>query len=106
MGAQHVSRGCTEQSVNVDWGSVPDWLAGIGALSALFFAAVAARAAWDGSKLQARQILKLEEADLRRVEAGEREQASKVAVWIRMAEDAAPVVVCMNGRVFLSTDSR
>lgn len=83
--------------MTIDWGSFPDWLAGLAAVFALGFAGAAAQAAWKASKIQARQIEKLEQAELRRAEAERRSQAERVAIWIRMAEDSKPAVVCFNG---------
>jgi hypothetical protein len=81
----------------IDWGSAPDWFAGLVASAALFYAARAAYAALEGSRLQAVQLRKLEYAEQLRSETEERSQASKVAAWIRMAENGLPVVACFNG---------
>ncbi|GEL20740.1 hypothetical protein PA7_45770 [Pseudonocardia asaccharolytica DSM 44247 = NBRC 16224] len=83
--------------VSIDWGSVPDWLAGIGAVLALIFAAAAAKAAWAANKVQARQLARLDQVDLDNRASEERAQASKIAAWIRMVESGAPAVVCFNG---------
>ncbi|WP_433507999.1 hypothetical protein ACQP04_16990 [Pseudonocardia halophobica] len=62
------------QLAQVDWGSVPDWLAGIGSILALTFAYFAVRAAFRANRFQAEQI---RDAALDK----HREQASQVAIW-------------------------
>jgi hypothetical protein len=83
--------------MRVDWGSVPDWLAGSGAVVALVFAAVAARAAWEASRMQTIQLAKLEDAERQRRDDDERVQASRVGLWIRIMPDGSPAVACLNG---------
>ncbi|MDD7919688.1 hypothetical protein [Actinomycetospora callitridis] len=73
--------------MSVDWGSVPDWLAGVGAVAALAFAAVAATAARATNKIQSMQIAELQEQNRRRDETERRSLASKVAVYISVGED-------------------
>lgn len=65
----------------VDWGSVPDWIAGVGAASALVFAALAVRAANQQNQHQAEQLERLENENRERDAERRREQASKVAIW-------------------------
>jgi hypothetical protein len=60
---------------SMDWGSVPDWLAGVGAVTALVFAYFAVRASHQTNIQQGKQLLALE--DDRR-----RSQAAQVAAWI------------------------
>ncbi len=59
----------------VDWGSVPDWFAGIGAVLALLFAAIAVRVARNTFIQQSKE---LEEARLER----RQRQASRIAGWV------------------------
>lgn len=68
--------------MSIDWGSVPDWLAGAGAVTALIFAAAAVRVNRETNRGQAQQIKKLEEDQERRESERRAEQATKVAVWV------------------------
>jgi hypothetical protein len=67
---------------NPDWGSVPDWLAGIGAMLALLFAGWAARSAHKTNVLQGIQLRKLEEREEERQQEEQRVHAASVAVWL------------------------
>jgi hypothetical protein len=66
--------------VSTDWGSVPDWLAGAGALLALLFARQAASAAARTDRRQGEQLASIE---LTR----RRSQAEKVAVWFEWRQE-------------------
>lgn len=74
----------------VDYGSVPDWLAGIGAVTALLWARKAARAAAETNQAQ--------QAQLDAIRRTEREkQASAVAAWIEVgAGEVARYVIANN----------
>jgi hypothetical protein len=77
---------------------VPDWVAAGGAVFALAFGAIAARAAWDATKFQAKQLRQLEDAEERRVEDVARRQAANFATWLRLTgPPVRPVIVCFNG---------
>jgi hypothetical protein len=80
-----------------DWGSVPDWLSGIGAIIALAFAGVAARAALQTNRQQNEQLGHLRNAEDQRVEDRRRSQAGKIAAWIALDQDASPAVLMVNG---------
>jgi len=82
--------------VIINWGSVPDWFAGVGALVALTFAGVAARSALRTNEQQSRQLAQLERAEVERAEDRRRAQAAKVASWIVLAPGSEPEVWCMN----------
>ena len=76
-----------------DWGSVPDWLAGVGAVLALMFAALAVRAVRHTNRQQAIQLeqqaeqLRQQARQLAGMEESRRrEQAEKVAAWISIDE--------------------
>lgn len=84
-------------SMAVDWGSVPDWLAGTGTILAVAFAATAAKAAWKANQIQARQLERLEQSDSIRMTNEDRAQAQRVAVWLRMSDTPTPSIVCFNG---------
>jgi hypothetical protein len=73
---------------SVDWGSVPDWLAGIGAILALIFAFFAVLAAHRTTVQQGLQLKVIQE-DRARLQAG------KVACWIH--DDGGPVCRVQNG---------
>lgn len=77
--------------MNIDWGSAPDWIAGIGATSALVFAALAVRAANQQNRHQADQLARLEEDQRERDRDRHRAQAEKVAAWHeRISEMGGP----------------
>jgi hypothetical protein len=73
----------------VDWGSFPDWLAGIGAIVALLFAFFAVRAAHQTNVQQGKQLQALEHQQTQ-------EQASKVAVWLDWTGDDVPAYHISN----------
>lgn len=78
--------------MSTDWGSVPDWIAGAGAATALVWARAAAKSARKASDLQGEELKEL------RAETRE-ELASKVAVYIaieREGDTATPVVRFVN----------
>lgn len=79
-----------------NWGSVPEWFSGVGAVAALFFAAGAAWAAIRAIRLQNIQIKRMEEAERAREEEHRREQASQVAAWVVLDVDVRPSVRCVN----------
>lgn len=58
----------------VDWGSVPDWFAGVGGVGALVAAGFAAYAAWGSYGAQQDQLKQL-------LDDRKREHAARVAVW-------------------------
>jgi hypothetical protein len=77
--------------LTIDWGAVPDWIAGVGAVSALAFAALAVRAANQQNKHQAVQLEKLEADQRERDKDRHRAQAEKVAAWHeRISEMGGP----------------
>lgn len=85
--------------MSIAWGSVPDWLAGAGAVTALIFARTAAISAARASHLQAEQIDKLEIENRRREQRERLSSASKVAVYIGIdnnGDAASPVVRFVN----------
>ncbi|WP_143027784.1 hypothetical protein [Lentzea albidocapillata] len=67
---------------NINWGSVPDWFAGSGAVLALFFARRAVKAAHATNEQQNKQLRQLEAAEQRRDDDERRRQASQLAVWL------------------------
>ena len=67
--------------MSLDWGSVPDWLAGVGTIGALIFAYRAVRAANRQNQHQAAQLARLENDQRDRDEEQRRAQASNVALW-------------------------
>jgi len=84
----------------ISWGSVPDWLSGVGTVSALAFAAVAARSALRADRQQGLQLQRLQQTDMERESDRRRSQAARVAAWIVLHGDAAqssPAVWCVNG---------
>jgi hypothetical protein len=81
----------------IDWGSVPDWLAGAGAVAALFFAAITARTALAATHAQARQLEQLQRSEDQREREEIRHQASKVTAWIRLDRDGRGAIICLNG---------
>lgn len=83
----------------MNWGSVPDWLAGSGALLAVVFAGIAAKAALRTNDQQSRQLAHLEQAAVDSRAEQRRLQASQVAVWIELsAPDSgdARIQVCYS----------
>lgn len=85
--------------MSIDWGSVPDWVAGIGAVTALIFARAAVISARRTSDLQADQIEDLKGESVKRADAERRVFASKVTVYIgtERTEDAIrPAVRLVN----------
>jgi hypothetical protein len=84
--------------VNVDFGSVPDWLTVAGAFLALIFARAAARAAQQTNQHQAAQLDQLEEAERRRAELERKRQAGNLAFWaLLIREDGyQPAIRIMN----------
>ena len=70
--------------MSIDWGSVPDWFAGVGALVALFFARSAVLSARDTNRSQSEQIARLEAEQKVRDFERRAEQASNVAAWVSM----------------------
>jgi len=83
--------------MNVDWGTVPEWLSGSASVLALVLAAFAARAAWRSSGLQASELKHLQRLEMERVGDAEKSQARQVSAWIRFDSAGMPVVVCRNG---------
>ena len=84
--------------IELDWGALPDWLAGIGAITALVFARAAARSAKLTNEQQSVQLRKLEESEQDRAIEQQREQAAHFAVWITLWRDDnyAPGVSLVN----------
>lgn len=87
----------------INWGSVPDWLAGGGAVFALLFAAAAVRTARATNEQQTKQIAALQRAEEARVEERRSQYASRLASWITLSEDdeqghrsPAPAVALVN----------
>lgn len=68
--------------MGVDWGSVPDWLAGGGAVFALFFASMAVQENRKTNRAQAKQLEQLERDLESREQERRAEQAANVAVWV------------------------
>lgn len=81
----------------VDWGTVPDWLAGVGALAAVVFAAMAARAALRTNDQQTYQLAQLERSEQRRADTERRALASSVTAWVRAERDEPAEVNFING---------
>ncbi|GAA3068407.1 hypothetical protein GCM10010464_35800 [Pseudonocardia yunnanensis] len=81
----------------IDWGTVPDWLAGGGAVVALLFAGVAARAALRANGQQSRQLVNLEEQQRERNEREKRSQAALIAAWIQPDGEGLLQVYFING---------
>lgn len=75
--------------MSLDWGSVPDWLAGVGTIGALLFAYRAVRAANRQNQHQAAQLARLENDQRERDEEQRRGQASKVALWWQHRDESA-----------------
>lgn len=71
----------------VDWGSVPEWLAGAGAIIALVFAGAAVRAARATNAQQSQQIAALQRAEAERVEDRRTRYASKLVAWMTLSEN-------------------
>ena len=85
--------------MSVDWGSVPDWLAGSGAIIALIFAGMAALAARRTNQIQSAQINELQRESNERRLLERRQMASKVAVYIaveNVSSTRLPVVRFLN----------
>jgi hypothetical protein len=80
----------------INWGSVPEWFSGVGAVFALFFAAGAAWAAIRAIHLQNIQISRMERAEQGRQEEHKREQANQVAAWVVLDSQVQPSVMCVN----------
>lgn len=66
----------------IDWGSVPDWFAGVGALVALVFAARAVRTAKETNRAQNEQIKQLQSEQATREYERRADQASRFATWV------------------------
>lgn len=81
----------------MDWAVLPNWISAVAAFSALIFAAIAARAAWNANQLQVSQLARLHEIDRRRAETDSRSLAAQVAGWVRLDQDGLPVIVFLNG---------
>lgn len=75
--------------MTINWGSVPDWCAGLGALTAIFFARRAAIAAFATNDQQSRQLAQLEQAAQDTRDEHRRHQASQIAVWLELNEPPA-----------------
>lgn len=79
-------------------GSWPDWIAAIGSVSALIFAALAVRGAVQANRHQARQVemLQLEQQAAR--EREERAQAELIfAWWVRASYEDGPIILNTSG---------
>lgn len=77
------------QSSAVDWGSVPDWIAALGATSALIFAFLAVRATRKTNEYQAQQIEALERERIQ-------SQASKVIASYRAGEAESNILYSIH----------
>ncbi|MHA6619671.1 hypothetical protein [Pseudonocardia sp. DLS-67] len=78
--------------MSIDWGSAPDWFAGVGAVLALLWARKAAKAAHETSKSQSVQLKQIEE-DKRRA------QAECIAAWAEWSNHdglTRPVIRLVN----------
>jgi hypothetical protein len=82
--------------VAIDWGSVPDWISGVGSVVALFFAAGAAWAAIRAIRLQDVQISRMDQLERSRENERRGEQASQVAAWVVLDSTVQPSVMCVN----------
>ncbi len=84
--------------LSIDWGSVPEWLAGAGALVALLFAWSAVRAARATSQQHAAQIDALERAEAVRDEERRSRYASRFVCWITLdgKADRHPAIGVIN----------
>jgi hypothetical protein len=90
---------------SIDWGSVPDWLAGVGAVVALIFAGIAARAALRANSQQNIQILAIEAQERERAAEKRRWQASKVGIWLYPHTSSFPTIHFFNGSGFQIYDA-
>lgn len=68
--------------LQLDWGSVPAWLAGLAALVAVVYARAAARSARETSASQQTQIEDIRREGALRREEQRREQAAGVTIWV------------------------
>ena len=83
--------------MQVDWGSVPDWLSGGGALLAVLFAGIAAKAAIRANIHQTRQIQQIEQQEQDRRAERTRAQAALVAAWVVPDGSLLPRIFFRNG---------
>lgn len=74
----------------INWGSVPEWLAGGGALLALLWARKAARAAGRTNEQQAEQLRRQQQQWADQRAARDAEQAEKIAAWIEFEDSPLP----------------
>ena len=82
----------------INWGSVPEWLAGGGAIIALLFARSAVRAARAMNEQQSAQIAALERAEAVRYGESRAKYASRFACWVTLPGEGEmlPAVGLMN----------
>ncbi len=67
---------------HADWGSVPEWLQGVGAIIALLFAAWAVYTGRETNAHQARQISALERSEELRHRSHREQYAVRLACWV------------------------
>lgn len=80
-------------STKIDYGTLPAWLGGFGAILALIWARRAARAAQVTSEQQGTALQQVQSEQLERQAAAERAQASRVAAWWgENSDNAGPYV--------------
>jgi hypothetical protein len=85
--------------VSIDWGSVPGWIAGVGAATALYFARAAALYTRKAAEEQAAQVAALNKESQRNNEIERKQHASKVAVYIgsqQTSDGRSPIVRFVN----------
>lgn len=75
---------------SIDWGSVPAWLAGAGAIVALVFARAAAGSSRDTNRAQQEQMESLRRDEGRREAEARRHQAASVAIWVTTLKEEKP----------------
>ena len=71
----------------IDWGSVPDWMSGVGALVAV----PALVFAYRSYRMQRRQVEDL-------LEDKKREHASKISVWVERSDNDGPLEYVVANR--------
>lgn len=82
----------------INWGAVPDWFAGLGAVIAVVFAGIAAFAAKKSNDQQSIQLERLEAAERERAVEKRQEYAARFAVWVTLwrDEDYEPAISLVN----------
>lgn len=71
----------------LDWGSIPDWLAGVGAVTALWFARKAAISAGKTNEQQAKQLSNQAKQIADANAEIKKRQATEVSLWLESGPD-------------------